>query len=230
MGMVVRTKQAEFCTLRSSGEYIVDKDNVATSTAEFFVYPKSAVQNHLPIVGKTLHPIWSGLYCKTASVQYKTGGALIKAVYEGADSTGTIGTGDNETTMEVSCTMREEPIETHPQFETWAGTPAKPVGARFDEDGIFKGWNASNSYGKQLMGVKSYLVPSYSGSITYVSRGRPSLSGIGGRGGGGLPSIGGKYQWLNTGISFQTLADGKCRVTETYLLSGPNGWNNLIYK
>lgn len=30
---------------------------------------------------------------------------------------------------------------------------------------------------------------------------------------------------MNTGISYQSIADGKYKVTENYLLSGPNGWN-----
>ena len=91
-----------------------------------------------------------------------------------------------------------------------------------------------NNYGAirgcGMAGVKSYLVPSYSGTITYISRGKPSLGGIGSIGGGaGLPSVGGKYQWMRTGVSFSSMADGKYKVSETYLLSGPNGWNKYIY-
>ena len=54
-----------------------------------------------------------------------------------------------------------------------------------------------------MAGVKSYLVPSYSGTVSYISKGVPSLGGIGRiGGGGGLPSVGGMYQWMCTGISY----------------------------
>lgn len=135
-----------------------------------------------------------------------------------------------ENTIEVSCTMREEPIETHPQFEYWAGTPENPKSGIFDEDGKFVGWNEKTSGGKTLRGIKSYLVPSYSGTISYISKGRPGIGGIGSIGGGSLPAVGGKREWMKTGVSFQSLADGRYRVSETYLLSGPNGWNKFVYQ
>ena len=173
-------------------------------------------------------------------------GALITAQYEGAESWSS--TSDQyENTVEVSCTMREEPIESHPDFERWAGSPDKPNCGIFDEDGKFTGWNSKTEGGKIMAGVKSYLVPSYSGTVSYISKGVPSLGGIGriggggglgvpslggiGRigGGGGLPSVGGMYQWMCTGISYQSMSDGNYKVSETYLLSGPKGWNRYIY-
>ena len=112
-----------------------------------------------------------------------------------------------ENTVEVSCTMREEPIESHPNFESWAGTPQKPNCGIFDEDGKFTGWNSKTEGGKIMAGVKSYLVPSYSGTVSYISKGVPSLGGIGRiGGGGGLPSVGGMYQWMCTGISYQSMS------------------------
>lgn len=126
--------------------------------------------------------------------------------------------------------MREEPIETHQRFENWAGTPDNPKSGIFDEDGRFVGWNEKTAGGKIMRGIKSYLVPSYSGTITYISKGRPSIGGIGSiGGGGGLPAVGGKHEWMRTGISYQRLADGRYKVSETYLLSGPNGWNKYVY-
>lgn len=144
-----------------------------------------------------------------------------------------LGFGDrdsSENTAEVSCTMREEPIESHPDFERWAGSPDKPNCGIFDEDGKFTGWNSKTEGGKIMAGVKSYLVPSYSGTVSYISKGVPSLGGIGRiGGGGGLPSVGGMYQWMCTGISYQSMSDGNYKVSETYLLSGPKGWNRYIY-
>lgn len=227
--MRVRAKNGEVCILQSSGERVVSEDSVATCSATWFVYPYEAAQSNSPIISKSSHPIWSGLFCKSVSIKKYGTGAIITAQYEGSESWSS--TDDsNENTVEVACTMREEPIESHPKFEYWAGTPEKPNAGIFDEDGKWTGWNQKTAGGKIMRGVKSYLVPSYSGSVSYVSRGRPSLGGIGNIGGSGsLPSVGGKYQWMRTGISFQSIADGKYRVTETYLLSGPNGWNRYIY-
>ena len=149
--------------------------------------------------------------------------------YEGAESWSST-SDQHENTVEVSCTMREEPIESHPNFENWAGTPQKPNCGIFDEDGKFVGWNSKTQGGKIMAGVKSYLVPSYSAAVGYISKGVPSLGGIGSiGGGGGLPSVGGMYQWMCTGISYQSMSDGNYKVSETYLLSGPRGWNRYIY-
>ena len=111
----------------------------------------------------------------------------ITAQYEGAESWSST-SDQHENTVEVSCTMREEPIESHPNFESWAGTPQKPNCGIFDEDGKFVGWNSKTQGGKIMAGVKSYLVPSYSAAVGYISRGMPSLGGIGSIGGGGSTS------------------------------------------
>lgn len=227
--MRVRLKNGEVCFLRDSGERIVSADSVATCSAIWFCYPYSAAVSHCPIVNKSVHPIWAGLYCKSVSIKKHGEGAIITAQYEGSESWSS--TNDSrENTIEVSCTMREEPIESHPNFERWAGTPESPKSGIFDEDGKFAGWSSKTDGGKIMAGVKSYLVPSYSASVSYVSKTRPGLGGIGSMGGAaGLPSVGGKRQWMCTGISYATMADGKYKVSATYLLSGPNGWNKYIY-
>lgn len=227
--MRVRMKDGEVCFLRDSGERVVSADSVATCSASWFCYPYSAATAHCPIVNKSVHPIWAGLYCKSVAIKKYGEGAIITAQYEGSESWSS--TNDSsENTVEVSCTMREEPIETHQRFENWAGTPDNPKSGIFDEDGRFVGWNEKTAGGKIMRGIKSYLVPSYSGTITYISKGCPSIGGIGSiGGGGGLPAVGGKHEWMRTGISYQRLADGRYKVSETYLLSGPNGWNKYVY-
>ncbi len=227
--MKARLKNGEVCFLQDSGERVVSEDSVATCSATWFVYPFSAATFYAPNVNKSIHPIWTGLCCKSVGIKRYGDGALITANYEGAESWNSSNDA-NENTIEVSATMREEPIESHPQFERWAGTPEKPNCGIFDDDGKFVGWNSKTEGGKIMAGVKSYLVPSYSGTITYISKGKPSIGGIGSIGGGaGLPSVGGKRQWMMTGVSFSSISDGKYRVSETYLLSGPNGWNRYIY-
>ncbi len=217
--------------MRDSGERVVSADSVATCSATWFCYPYSAASANSPIINKSVHPIWSDLYCKSVGIKRHGEGAIITAQYEGSEFVWDSDRDSSENTVEVSCTMREEPIESHPDFERWAGSPDKPNCGIFDDDGKFIGWNSKTQGGKIMAGVKSYLVPSYSAAVGYISRGMPSLGGIGRiGGGGGLPSVGGMYQWMCTGISYQSMSDGNYKVSETYLLSGPNGWNKYIYK
>lgn len=229
--MRVRLQNGEVCFLRDSGERVVSADSVATCSATWFCYPYSAALAHCPIVNKSPHPIWSDLYCKSVGIKRHGEGAIITAQYEGSEFVWDSDKDSSENTVEVSCTMREEPIESHPDFERWAGSPDKPNCGIFDDDGKFVGWNSKTQGGKIMAGVKSYLVPSYSAAVGYISRGMPSLGGIGSIGGGsGLPAVGGNRQWMCTGISYNKMADGKYKVSITYLLSGPNGWNKYIYK
>lgn len=229
--MRVRLQNGEVYFLRDSGERIVSADSVATCSATWFCYPYSAALAHCPIVNKSPHPIWNGLYCKSGGIKRHGEGAIITAQYEGSEFVWDSDKDSSENTVEVSCTMREEPIESHPDFERWAGSPDKPNCGIFDDDGKFIGWNSKTQGGKIMAGVKSYLVPSYSAAIGYISRGMPSLGGIGSIGGGsGLPAVGGNRQRMCTGISYNKMADGKYKVSITYLLSGPNGWNKYIYK
>lgn len=229
--MRVRLQNGEVCFLRDSGERIVSADSVATCSATWFCYPYSAALAHCPIVNKSPHPIWSDLYCKSLGIKRHGDGAIITAQYEGSEFVWDSDRDSAENTVEVSCTMREEPIENHPDFERWAGSPDKPNCGIFDDDGKFVGWNSKTQGGKIMAGVKSYLVPSYSAAVGYIAMGMPSLGGIGSIGGGsGLPAVGGNRQRMCTGISYNKMADGKYKVSITYLLSGPNGWNKYIYK
>lgn len=229
--MRVRMQNGEVCFLRDSGERVVSADSVATCSATWFCYPYSAALAHCPIVNKSPHPIWSNLYCKSVGIKRHGEGAIITAQYEGSEFVWDSDRDSSENTVEVSCTMREEPIESHPDFERWAGSPDKPNCGIFDDDGKFIGWNSKTQGGKIMAGVKSYLVPSYSAAVGYISRGIPSLGGIGSIGGGsGLPAVGGNRQWMCTGISYNKMADVKYKVSITYLLSGPNGWNRYVYK
>ena len=190
--MRVRLQNGEVCFLRDSGERVVSADSVATCSAAWFCYPYSAALAHCPIVNKSPHPIWSDLYCKSVGIKRHGEGAIITAQYEGSEFVWDSDRDSSENTVEVSCTMREEPIESHPDFERWAGSPDKPNCGIFDDDGKFVGWNSKTQGGKIMAGVKSYLVPSYSAAVGYISREMPSLGGIGSIGGGsGLPAVGG---------------------------------------
>ena len=110
--MRVRMQDGEVCFLRDSGERVVSADSVATCSATWFCYPYSAALAHCPIVNKSPHPIWSDLYCKSVGIKRHGEGAIITAQYEGSEFVWDSDKDASENTVEVSCTMREEPIET----------------------------------------------------------------------------------------------------------------------
>jgi len=102
--MKLRAKNGEVCHLQDSGERIVSEDSIATSSATWFVYPYESALNYSPIVNKSSHPIWSGLYCKSVAIKKYGTGAIITAHYEGSESWSS--TDDsNENTVEVACTI-----------------------------------------------------------------------------------------------------------------------------
>ncbi len=218
--------------LQNRGELVIQKDSVSTSTAVWFVYPFSAAKSLAPEVGKSPHPIWDGLYCKSYTIKKAGAGAIITATYEGSEFQWDSENDTEENTIEVAATMREEPIETHSKFKEWIKKREDGSSAAiFDDDGNFKAWNKDDSLGAKLLGIKSYYVPGYSATVTYISQSSPSLGSIGSiGGGGGIPSIGNGREWMKTGISYSSLADGTYKVTETYLSSGENGWNKEVYK
>jgi len=226
--MKFRAADNEICILQSLGERVVSADAVATCSATFFIWPASALSRHIPVIGVSQHPVWSGLYCKNTVARPQKSGIVVVATYEGVDYSNEGTSVASDMNVEVACTMKEEDIRTHPKFTDWAGTPQNPVGGIF-EDKKFVDWNEETDIGKEFRGVKSYLVPGYTATISYTAFSRPSLGDIGHIGNvARLPSVGTR-KWMNTGLAYQTLADGKYKVTENYLLSGPKGWNEKIY-
>lgn len=77
--MKVRLQNGEVCFLRDSGKRTVSEDSVATCSATWFCYPYSAASANSPIINKSVHPIWNGLYCKSVSIKKYGDGALITA-------------------------------------------------------------------------------------------------------------------------------------------------------
>ena len=139
----------------------------------------------------------------------------------------------------------EDPIETHPAFkepannfpDALAGTGEEPEnGAEFETTQA----NAKFSYfppdaDNDLGGVESYLVPSVMVEITkrFQTFGQVNWSQIYDVGKIKDPNIDGlavgkDRTWLLVGTqySFET---GIWSVTNQYQLSGPRGWNTMIY-
>lgn len=122
----------------------------------------------------------------------------------------------------------QDPIETHPDFDTLAGTAASPKnGATFDEEtGEFIGFvDVTNS----LCGVRAYIVPNIIVSATYYTHTVPNLTQVAKI--TGFPPIAAPANvknWLMIGQPYRQIGN-LYQVTNQYLGSGPGGWNTRIY-
>lgn len=141
-------------------------------------------------------------------------------------------------TYELSGTLSEEPIETHPDFATFAGTPSAPEnGAVFldpetnkptedDDLGVFSEFTA----GGGKAGVSSYVSPGALWTETSFSITKPT--GFGDLGeidtpDGGPPTTGTR-DWLLWDFSYRRRGH-VYETRKTWKLSGRSGWDTDIY-
>lgn len=143
-----------------------------------------------------------------------------------------------EPTYELSGTLSEEPIETHPNFEDFAGTPSAPLnGAVFldpetnkpttsDELGVFTEFGISGN----KAGVSSYASPTVMWTEIRYSTSKPSELGDLGEidnPNGGPPNFTGR-DWLLWDISYRRRG-AIYEIRISWKLSGRNGWDEDIY-
>lgn len=198
-----------------------------------------------PVIGALLSRDGKATSLTNISINKKDGLATLTETYTAADITA-------PDVYEVVSVATEEPIASHPAFTattTGFGTSIVSAaggivtegtgasgGAVFNSDGAFVQFNrkALNNF----FGVQSFLsprvsykrtfssstVPTYGQTVAYiyaVPRGIP-------------PSVATGRTWLLSALSWQNNGNqitnsGQYQVTEEYLLSGPSGWNNVIY-
>lgn len=146
-----------------------------------------------------------------------------------------------EPTYELVGSLSQEPIQTHPDFDTIAGTPAAPLnGAIFIDpetlrqseaiNAIFKEFANVNGAANTKAGIDSYLEPSVEWRETKFSRTRPStivtLGDI--QTPDGSPPNLSPRDWLVWSVSY-IRRGGLYQITTTWKLSGRNGWDPDIY-
>jgi len=122
----------------------------------------------------------------------------------------------------------QDPIETHPNFRDFAGSPSSPLnGAKFDStSGEFIGFTDSTN---SLCGVKSYIVPSVMVSATYYTHFIPDLGDVAKI--TSFPPISrpaNVRNWLLLSQPYRQIGN-LYQVTNQYLGSGEGGWNSRIY-
>lgn len=189
------------------------------------------------------HPDFFWLIKKSATMR-RAGGNLaeVRIKFQGVDpeqSSGT-NTGDNGEliTFSVESSTGTEPIETHPDFATFAGEWDNPAtwdnGATFSPKGVFEGFAAGSS----KSGVKSFLSP---GLIYVRTRVLPKVvSGLNlsqadlGKVVAELPAspirptMAAGINFLKISVEIETVGEG-VRIVEKWKSSGPNGWDSDIY-
>ena len=218
--------------VRQPGSTIIQRDDGTWEGTVEFICRWSLALDLAPQRNVASHPDFPGLLCKGCQiVQMKPSlVAKLTATYRGIVG-GQEGdpppSEDFNSTEEVITSMSEAPIETHPNFVTQiGGTAAAPLNdAIFDENGEFKGWKATS----QFRGIESFLIPSTAYRKTTPTRSRPTS--VGAVGSIVSPGIGSNVpgaNWLFTCRSWRR-DGGVYEVSEEYMLSGPGGWNSIIY-
>jgi hypothetical protein len=133
-------------------------------------------------------------------------------------------------TISYTPNVNQDPVTTHPDFATFAGTPTAPLnGAKFDlATGEFLGFFDPEI--KDLFGAEFYLVPATLLSLTYWTK--------------SVPTLGRRMTRKTTIPGFRKPADVKeflvidfpyrqvgsfYQVTEQIMGSGPNGFSKKLY-
>lgn len=187
---------------------------------------------------------YSGLKCVNATVSSKPGFHEANFVYKGLPQNA------NSTELQIEATLSTEPIDTHPDFEDFAGKPDAPLNnAEFNEDGTFKGFAIEDRFcplrqDETKQGVTSYLEPAC--TVTEVKKThRPQRVNIGtihtsgfthqtpgGTGSIVVPQIQaskGSRDFLVIGQNIEPYLSGVKEVRK-YRMSGRRRWNKKIYK
>lgn len=125
----------------------------------------------------------------------------------------------------------QDPIETHPNFKKFAGSPVDPKnGAQFDVDtGEFLGFFDQEN---DCAGVKSYIVPSIMVSLSFYTHYVPDLAESGTIYNYEPPDLlrpPNVKNFLLLGMPYRKIGN-LFQVTHQILGSGPRGWNKKIYK
>lgn len=208
--------------LQPDSEITVDDYGVMRGTA-VFEFPAALAPILTPALNISRHPKEPRLTCYEVSLKYsKLQTAVATAQYIGLLYDPSL------PKIEFAGGSGQDPIETHPDFVDFAGTPEDPQnGATFDENtGEFIGFTEPGNF----QGVRSYIVPSVIVNYSYYTSSAPSLASVG-RIFGGVPGFRrppNVRNFLLVGMPYRQTANIYF-VTEQYLGSGERGWNREIY-
>ena len=216
---------------QTDSTYIVKNDGTIEASLTF-VTDKTNIDS-LPKIDDE-HPDDVRLQCYNRTLTYGNNGLVTcTCSYFGIAVVGT--TQKTEPVISYDAGTNQEPVETHPRWDTIGGGPNAPEnGAQYDEDtGQFLGFAGDDA--GDLLGVQYYLTPATNFTMTYWTTKQPDLSRR-------LkvvkdPEIGTKIFPRIPNVKNFLLVDMPYRkvgtiyqVTEQYTGSGDRGWNEKIYK
>jgi hypothetical protein len=226
-----RVTKGELAEVVLQPDRSINEKNDGTLEGQVVYKCDRANVSRLPRIGAP-HPDDSRLEAYNISKTYNSSGLVTSTIsYFGLISSTT------DPVITYSGGQNQEPIETHPNFAEFAGTVTAPLnGAKFVTDTTEPDYGAFIGFtGTSFQGIEYYFTPSTNITLSYWTDKAPSLKNrmkiypyIRGINTSQLrvPSDVDDFLLLDTpyrqvGSFFQ--------VTEQYLGSGPDGWNQSIY-
>jgi hypothetical protein len=226
--MALTRKGSTGWVLESYGTLQTDRFGLSSATARWGRYDSVGGDPGAPKSFGQTHPLWTYLTCDKVSVSH-TGTHWESEV-------NFFGVNGNPTPIyELDMRTSEEPIESHPNFATFA-YPAGTNGAKYDADGAFLGfypvYNVSNALtNKEWVGVRGFLSPGAIWRKNYVTSTQPNDISVVGKVDtpeGSPPSVASGRTWLYNGLTWEQRGL-VYTVKKEWLLSGREGWNTTIY-
>lgn len=153
---------------------------------------------------------------------------------------------EDQVTFELDASMNEDPIQTHPYFDTlktryhWDAVKeqfSETLPENSGQQTALSGGNSQKTVKNPLFGVENWLVVGAVFRKTYSAVTIPGtlLRGIGtiidrppGIEQFRIPSAASKRNWLKMAPKIKRKGNA-VEITEEYMLSGPNGWIKDIY-
>ena len=183
----------------------------------------------------SIHPRFTNMAVSQISGRLTHGGTFYEVTYLYEGFLGSL----PEPEYELDVSLSEDPIETNPDFATFAGTPSAPLNAAVfvdpetqkptadDAVGVFREFGIDGD----KAGVAGYLVPGATWTEIYFSTSRPTDLGDLGEidsPSGPNPSFGSGKTWLYSGANYRRRGF-IFEIRKTWLLSGRGGWDTDIY-
>lgn len=188
----------------------------------------------------SVHPNYRNMAVNRIDWQLVAGGEFYRVTYTYEGFIATL----PEPDYELQGSLDEDPIELHPNFEAFAGTPSAPLnGAVFidpdtekptasDELGVFREFRARiGPAANRKAGVEGFLTPGVTWTENSFSTSRPTDLGQLGTidsPSGPQPSFSGSRDWLYWQATYRQRG-GIFQITKTWRLSGRGGWDPDIY-
>lgn len=220
-----------------NGLLTVNKESIAKAY-ESYVGPYILCGTSIQFLIDTPHPDFPSLLVYDKKLKRRRGTTIagdrvgqIDVEYRGVDPSVSYLDSLPPPVYSMERSTSEDPIDSHKKFITdIGGTAAAPInGAKFDPvTGIFTGFDSTSPF----RGQESYLIAGKVWTKTYLSYSSPS-SGEESQVGfidspDGGPATPSGRDWLYLGLS-SSKEGGIYRLQKSWLLSGPKGWNNIVY-